>query len=145
MLGSGAEDQHCQPVPPAIHGGVKHPFANGFETAQIMVFLEQFLDVALLLRIGHGHDFDFIEARRSGVGERRDGRFLTLHAAEGKKSAGVCPAKSALTRFYRPAVTFMHTRWETPLYALMQGLNSRPGAATEWGTDDHSLNTTSDQ
>ncbi len=76
-----------------------------------MVFLEQFLEVALQVRIGHGHDFDFIETGRSGVGDRWDERFLTFHAAEGKKSAGVCPAKSALTRFYRPPATFMHTRW----------------------------------
>ena len=111
MLGGGAEDQHCQPVPPAIHGGVKHPFADGFEAAQIMMFLEQFLEVALLVRIGHGHDFDFSETRRSGVGERRDGRFLTFHTAEGIKSVGGCPAKSALTLFYQPVATFMHTRW----------------------------------
>ena len=36
-----------------------------------MMFLEQFLEVALLVRIGHPHDFDFIETRRSGVGDRR--------------------------------------------------------------------------
>lgn len=79
-----------------------------------MVFLEQFLEVTLLVRIGYGHDFGFIETRRSGVGERRDGRFLIFHAAEGKKSAGVCPAKSALTLFYRHPATIMHTRWEPP-------------------------------
>jgi len=75
-----------------------------------MVFLEQFLEVSLLIRIGHGHDFDFIETRRSGVGDGRGGRSFTFHAAEGKKSAGVCPAKSALALFYQPPATFMHTR-----------------------------------
>jgi hypothetical protein len=110
MLGGGTEDQHCQPVPSAIHRSVKHAFANGFEAAQIVVFLEQSLKVALLVGIGHGEDFDFIETRRSKFGERRDRRFLTFHATEGKKLAGVCPAKSALTLLYRPPATFMHTR-----------------------------------
>jgi hypothetical protein len=76
-----------------------------------MVFLEQFLEVAPLIRIGHGQDFDFVETRWSGLGDRRDGRFLTFHAADGKKLAGVCPAKSALTLFYGPPATFMHARW----------------------------------
>ncbi len=50
-----------------------------------MMFLEQFLEMALLVKIGHKHDFDFIETGRSGVGDRRNGRFLTFHAVEGKK------------------------------------------------------------
>ena len=75
-----------------------------------MVFLEQFLKVTLLIRIGYGHDFDFIETRRSSGGDRRNGRFFTFHAAEGKKLSGVCPAKSALTLSYRTPATFMHTR-----------------------------------
>jgi len=75
-----------------------------------MMFLEQFLEVALLLKIGHEHYFDFIQTRRSGVGERRSGRFLAFHAAKGKKLAEVCPAKCASTLFYRPPATFMHTR-----------------------------------
>jgi len=75
-----------------------------------MVFLEQFLEVALPVKIGNGHDFNFIETGRSGVGHRRDGPFLTFHAPDGKKSARVCPAKSTLPPFYRPPATFMHTR-----------------------------------
>jgi hypothetical protein len=75
-----------------------------------MVFVEQFLEMALLVEIAHVHDFDFMEARRSGFGDWRRGRFFTVHPAEGKKSAGVCPAKSALTLFYRTLATFMHTR-----------------------------------
>lgn len=65
-----------------------------------MVLLEQFLEVALLVKIGHEHEFDFIDTRRSGVGERWSGRFFAFHAAKGKKLAEVCPAKSALTLFY---------------------------------------------
>jgi len=76
-----------------------------------MVFLEQFLEVALLNKIGHEHDFDFIETRRSGFGDQRNGRFFAFHAAQGKKLAEACPAKSALTLFYWLPATFMHTRW----------------------------------
>lgn len=75
-----------------------------------MVFLEQLLEVVLLVKIGHEHDFDFIETRRSGGGERWSGRSFAFHAAEGKKLAEVCPAKSALTLFFRSPATFMHTR-----------------------------------
>ena len=76
-----------------------------------MVFLEQFLEVALLVKIGHEHDFDFIETRWSAVGERWSGRLFAFHAAEGKKLAEVCPAKSALSLLFRSPPTFMHTRW----------------------------------
>jgi hypothetical protein len=76
-----------------------------------MMSLEQFLEVALLVQIAHEHDFDFSKTRRSGVGERRSGRSFAFHAAKGKKSAEVCPAKSVSTLFYRPPATFMHTRW----------------------------------
>ena len=91
MLGGGAEDQHCQPVPPAIHGGVKHPLANRFEAAQIMVFLEQSLEVALLVRIGHEHDFDFIKARRGGVGDLWRGVFLRFTPRKIKSRRGSVP------------------------------------------------------
>jgi hypothetical protein len=76
-----------------------------------MVFLEQFLEVALLVKIGHEHDFDFSETRRSAVGERWSGRFFAFHAPQDKKLAEVCSAKSALTLFYWLPATFMHTRW----------------------------------
>ena len=76
-----------------------------------MMFLEQFLQLALLVKIAHEHDFDFSKTPRSGVGERRSGRFFAFHAAKGKKLPDVCPAKSVSTLLYRPPATFMHTRW----------------------------------
>jgi hypothetical protein len=99
MLGSGIEEQQRQPAPLIIHGGIKHPFANRFDAAQVMVSLEQFLKVALPVSLSNEHDFNFIQTRRSGTGDQRGGHLFTFHAAKDKKLAEDCPAKSALTPF----------------------------------------------
>jgi hypothetical protein len=110
MLGCGMEEQQRQPAPLFIHGRVKHPFANRFETAQVMVFLEQFLKVALRVRLSYEHDFNFIKTRRSGTGDRRGGQIFAFHAAEDKKLAEDCSAKSALTPSSLALPALMHTR-----------------------------------
>lgn len=56
-----------------------------------MVFVEQFLEMALLVRIAHGHDFDFSEARRGGFGDWRGGRFFTFHPRKVKSWQGFVP------------------------------------------------------
>jgi hypothetical protein len=134
MLGRGIEEQQRQPASLIIHGGVKHPFANGFDAAQVMVFLEQFLKVALQVRLGHGHDFDFIKTRRSGTGDWRDGQFFAFHAAEDKKLAEDCSAKSALTPSSLPLPTLMHTCWQAANKQdiFRDGGNHAPGNLMSW-------------
>jgi hypothetical protein len=110
MLGRGIEEQQRQPAPPIIHGGVKHPFANGSDAPQVMVLLKQFLKVALPVRLSYEHDFDFIQTRRSGTSDRWGSHLFTFHAAQDKKLAEDCPAKSALTPSSLPPAIFMHTR-----------------------------------
>jgi hypothetical protein len=111
MLGGGMEEQQPQPSPLGIHGGVKDPFANRFEAAPIMALLEQFLKVTLRVRLGHEHDFDLSKTRRSSMGNRPNRRFGAFHAAEDRKLARSCSAKSALTTLSMPPATLMHTRW----------------------------------
>jgi hypothetical protein len=111
MLGGGAEEQQRHPAALGVHGGVVHLLAHGLETAQIVMLLEQALKAAALLGGGDQNEADLIEQDLLGRGGRAGRRFLLRHAAEGKKSAGPCPAKSARALFYKPPVHLMNLRW----------------------------------
>src|SRR5579885_729546 len=111
MLGSGAENQHRQPVALRVNCRVTHLLAHSFEPAKVVVPAEQSLSEAAFFSRSEQDYPDLFELYLSYLGGLVERRFVWFHAADLKRFEGKCPAKSALALFFLTQRLFMHTRW----------------------------------
>jgi hypothetical protein len=114
MLGSGAENQQCQPIALRVHCRVTHLLAYSFEPAKVVVLAEQSLSLAALFSLGEQDHPDLFQLYLSSLRDLVGRRFVSFHAADLKKFEAKCPAKSALALFLWLQCVFMHTRWANP-------------------------------
>ena len=110
MSGRRTEEQEGDPAALGIDRGVIEPLAHRLEGAQIVMLLEQSLKASVLGGFGEQHEANLVQQGLFGRDRRwARGGFL-IHAPEGRKFGGGCPAKSASALFSMPLFTFMHTR-----------------------------------
>ena len=88
-----------------------HLLAHSSQPAEVMVLSEQLLKAAAFFPFGDHYDLDLLQDCVAHLGGLSGRQFLSFHAADSKKFAGQCSAKSALALLFLPQGTFMHTRW----------------------------------